>query len=250
MTAPRLTHAISIGRPTGMLLCLLLTLTTAAARANHLSQHRSPPMRRPLPLPEAPAQNQATLLQKLRELIGYNPRQAVGGSRSGSAGQLCLITPRFRQRADGVATAVVSSPTPALLAAGPLNEVRLERDGRILWGRRASSSHPITGAIPWPLSPLQPGETVTLRLRPQGAAGADFASVELQAAAAAEQQRAEKLLADQAPRLELIEAQALQGRSALASELLFAPMQKTPAAIISLRRQLIEQGCGINSATP
>ena len=36
-------------------------------------------------LPAAPAQNQATLLQKLRELIGYNPRQAVGGSRSGTA---------------------------------------------------------------------------------------------------------------------------------------------------------------------
>ena len=140
----------------------------------------------------APAQQQS-LLQRLRDLIGYNPRQAVGGSRSGSGPDICLITPRFQPgdaSATAPATATVALARPTLLAAGPLNEVRLERDGRILWQQLASSTKPIEGPIAWPLEPLQPGESLLLRLRPRGAAGADFATIQLVAAGAADQQRA------------------------------------------------------------
>jgi len=197
------------------------------------------------------AQGQRTLLQQLRELIGYNPRQAVGGSRSAAAPAVCLITPRFQQRSDGTAVAEVALLEPTLLAGEALNELRLIKDGRIVWQQRASSTEPITGPITWPLDqPLQPGETLLLRLRPRGAAGSDFADIQLVAAGASEQQRAQALLADPANRLTAIAAEARAGRAALASELLFAPLDPLPPAIAQLRQELIAQGCGISPSTP
>ncbi|MFQ6539731.1 MULTISPECIES: hypothetical protein [Aphanothece] len=196
------------------------------------------------------ADSQPTLLQQLRELIGYNPRQAVGGSRSGSAASVCLITPRFADRADGVPQAVVALPSPTLLAAGALNEVRLQQNGRILWQRRTSSSEPIEGPIAWPLPPLRPGETMLLRLRPRGAAGSDFADIQLVAAGEAEQQRALSLLGDPTSRLEVIEREARAGNTALASELLFSPLEQPPEGLTELQQLLITQACGITPAGP
>jgi hypothetical protein len=199
---------------------------------------------------DAMAEGQRTVLQQLRELIGYNPRQAVGGSRSGAGSGVCLITPRFQHRADGSAIAAVALAQPTLLAAEPLNEVRLIKDGRIIWQQRASSTEPIEGPIPWPLQPLAPGDTVLLRLRPRGAAGSDFADIQLVAASEAEQQRALTLLSSAQSRLEVVEAEARAGRAALASQLLFAPLDQVPEAITLLRQELIAQGCGISTTNP
>ena len=74
---------------------------------------------------------------------------------------------------------------PLLLAQAPLNEIRLERNEQLLWQQRASSNEAIEGPIPWPISPLRPGELLTLKLRPRGAAGGDFAVFRLQAGSAA-----------------------------------------------------------------
>jgi len=201
--------------------------------------------------PEAMAKGQRTLLQQLRELIRPNPPQAVGGSRGGAALSVCLVTPLFQQDPGGPAMAEVALTRPTLLAAQPLNEVRLLRDGRIVWQQLASSTQAIEGPIPWPLDePLAPGDTLLLRLRPRGAAGSDFADIQLVAAGASEQQRAQALLADPAARLAAIEAEARAGRAARASELLFAPLDPTPPAISELRAALIAQGCGITPAAP
>lgn len=185
-----------------------------------------------------------TLLQRLREWIGLNPRQAVGGSRGESATTVCLITPRLEASASASPPiALVSLPSPTLLAAGELNEVRLEENGRLLWQQRASSTTPISGQIPWPIAPLSPGQEVLLRLRPRGAAGADFATITLRAAPAAQQQTALALLADPSARLNTIESTARSGRSALASELVFAHLAKVPADLDTLRQELVSAGC-------
>lgn len=200
---------------------------------------------------EAMAQGQRTLLQQLRELIRPNPPQAVGGSRGGAALSVCLVTPLFQQEPGGPAIAKMALPRPTLLAAQPLNEMRLLKNGRIVWQQLASSSQAIEGPIPWPLDdPLTPGDTLLLRLRPRGAGGSDFADIQLIAASAAEQQRAQALLADPIARLAVIEGEARAGRAALASELLFAPLDPTPPAITELRAALIEQACGITAAIP
>lgn len=186
----------------------------------------------------------STLLQRLRELIGINPRQAVGGSRGSRSMSVCLITPRLvGSRTTSSPTAVVSLPRPTLLIAGELNEVRLEQDGQVLWQQRASSTRPITGPIAWPLPSLQPGERMLLRLRPRGAAGGDFADVQLRAASANQQQEALALLTDPSARFQIIDSVASKGRYGLASELVFAPLPDPPKDLEILRQTLISAGC-------
>ena len=185
-----------------------------------------------------------TLLQRLRELIGLNPRQAVGGSRGESAKSVCLITPRLESSAS-LPTAVVTLPSPTLLAAGELNEVRLEQGGRLLWQQRASSTTPISGPIAWPLPPLSPGQEMLLRLRPRGASGGDFAEIKLRAGSADQQREAQALLANPAQRLLAVEAAARKGRYALASELVFAPLSSPSKELEDLRQELLAAGCSV-----
>jgi len=116
-----------------------------------------------------------SLIQKLRAFLGVNPPVAVGGSRSGGGQSICLLSPW-----PGIPVGV---STPVLQAVGPLNEIRLERGDQILWQQRASSTQPIEGPIAWPINPLQPGEQLSLKLRPRGASGGDFATYSLRAAA-------------------------------------------------------------------
>ena len=124
-----------------------------------------------------------SVIQKLRAFLGLNPPVAVGGSRSGGGQSICLLSPwPGADRNDGSVPVTVLVSRPALLAAGPLNEVRIEQDNRIIWQERASSTQAIEGPIAWPISPLQPGQQVTLKLRPRGASGGDFATFSLRAA--------------------------------------------------------------------
>ena len=132
----------------------------------------------------AVAQQQApippTLLQRIRQLLGLVQPVAAGGSR-GDSKQLCLISPYVASTQQG---AITPTATPTIRVLQPLNEVRIEKDGRPLWRKVASSTQAINGLVTWPLPPLQPGEQVFLVLRPRGAAGADLARVPLQAASA------------------------------------------------------------------
>ena len=116
----------------------------------------------------------ASLIQKLRSFLGLNPPVAVGGSRSDNEKMVCLVSP-WPGTPIGVST-------PVLMALGPLNEMRIEKGDQVLWQQRASSTKAIEGAILWPIMPLEPGEKITLRVRPRGASGGDFASFNFQAA--------------------------------------------------------------------
>jgi hypothetical protein len=209
--------------------------------------HRAAALLLALPLlANAPAAGarQPTLLQRLREWIGINPRQAVGGSRGSSRTSVCLITPRIEASTTGrPPTAVVSLPSPTLLAEGELNEVRLEQDGRTIWQKRASSTAAISGPIAWPLAPLTPGQAMLLRLRPRGAAGGDFADVQLRAASAEQQREALALLANPSARLQAIETAATKGHHGLASGLVFAPLANPSSELTSLRQKMLAAGC-------
>lgn len=124
-----------------------------------------------------------SVIQKLRAFLGVNPPVAVGGSRSGGGQSVCLLSPwpSAERKGESVPVVVVVS-RPVLLAAGQLNEIRLEKGKDLLWQKRASSTEPIEGPIAWPTQPLQPGEQLTLKLRPRGASGGDFATFTLRAA--------------------------------------------------------------------
>jgi len=124
-----------------------------------------------------PQQPSLSLIQKLRAFLGVNPPIAIGGSRGADAQSVCLLSPWPGQP--------VGVNTPVLQAAGPLNELRLEQGDQLLWQRRASSTQAIEGPVAWPIQPLKPGEVITLKVRPRGASGGDFASYTLRVTDAA-----------------------------------------------------------------
>lgn len=93
--------------------------------------------------------------------------------------------------------------------------------------------------------PWQPEQTtLLLRLPPRGSSRGEFASLTLQAAPAAEQQRAEAHLATNDRSLSMIEQEARAGRSALAFELVFTPIAEPTPELMELRQELRLQGCG------
>lgn len=108
-----------------------------------------------------------TIIQKIRSFLGINPPVAAGGSRSNNNQLVCLRSPW--------PTEEVGVSKPVLQTTSPLAEIMIEKDKQIIWQRRASSIKAIVGAVAWPLPPLNPGEEFTLKLRPHGSPGGDFA---------------------------------------------------------------------------
>lgn len=229
---------LALGAVTGLAALLLAGVLGNASQAAE-QPRQSPPQ---------VVQLQPSLVERLRKLLGItNPRVAVGGSRSGGDDQICLISPLIRQTSNALPAATTALRKPTLLAAEELNELRIERDGQILWRQRATSTTALAGPIPWPLDPLRPGERVTLWLRPRGSAGGDFAKVALIAAGSSQQQNAETLLNNPRGRLAAVQAAATAGDDQLALELLYAPLDPVPPAVAQLRQQLIQQACGLPS---
>ena len=196
----------------------------------------------------APERVPPTLLQRIRELIGLNRRVAAGGSRSSAALSVCVITPRTAIDAKGQAQALVPLPRPTLLAAGPLNEVRIDRGGQPVWRKRASSTQAIEGPISWPIAPIQPGEQLTLLLRPRGASGGDFARIQLTGASAAEmrshQALVQQLGSDTKAWLKAVDTALDRNQVPLAWALLFAPQDPASPQLDALRREVYQRGCG------
>jgi hypothetical protein len=189
-----------------------------------------------------------TLLQRIRALIGLNRPIAAGGSRSSGALAVCVITPRTELDAKGQAQALVPLPRPTILAAGPLNEVRIDRGGQPVWRQRASSTQAIEGPISWPVEPIQPGEQLTLLLRPRGASGGDFARIQLTGASASEmsshQSLVEQLGSDAKAWLKAVDTALDRNQVPLAWALLFAPQDPRSAVLDELKREVLRRGCG------
>lgn len=189
----------------------------------------------------APAQTTSTWLQRLRELLSIQPRVAVAGSRSLSAGSssntICLISPWRAAVVDGTVTAITPSGVPPIVTREPLAEVQILKGNAMLWRRRASSSQPIQTPLAWPLDSLQPGESVNLKLRPWQRSGGGFADIQLSRSTAATD--AAPNLTEENPERWMDQIQRLseKGQPAAAFELLF---RGSLAGIPDLRRQANE----------
>jgi hypothetical protein len=203
-----------------------------------------------LGVPAALAESQPvkpTLLQRIRRLIGLNRPIAAGGSRSSAELAVCVITPRTELDTKGLARALVPFPRPTILAAGPLNEVRIDRDGQPIWRQRASSKAAIQGPIGWPIAPLQPGEQLTLLLRPRGASGGDFARIELTSANASEMEANQSLITRLGSNanawLKAVDQALDEGKVSLAWGMLFHPGSPKSPSLNDLREAVRQQGC-------
>ncbi|MFN9692395.1 MAG: hypothetical protein ACK52U_14180 [Synechococcaceae cyanobacterium] len=158
---------------------------------------------------------------------------------------VCVIVPRL---AEGTGPTTVPLSRPTLFTAGPLLQIRIEREGRLAWHLDAPADGLIQGPIAWPLAPIRAGEPLRLLLRPPGAAADAFAVVAIRGASAAELQRNEALVAslgqDPAAWLRAVLQQRDRGDLVLALALLFAFEGPSSRQLDSLRLEVFRRGCG------
>ena len=161
---------------------------------------------------------------------------------------VCVVAPRVEAVQQGDAIGVVPTPRPVVLVVEPLQEIRLERAGRVVWRRLANPGELITGPMAWPGLPLAPGDVVLLRLRPQQAGPGSFAHVQLIGGSAARMAQTARLMAAMAQKpaawLQAVDAALDQADVPLAWTLLFAPNAPLSPELQQLRNQVLQQGCG------
>ncbi|MEB3157408.1 MAG: hypothetical protein VKO26_08245 [Cyanobacteriota bacterium] len=165
--------------------------------------------------------------------------------------ELCVLAPHSEASGSTPADPVIARVPvrrPTLFIREPLAEIRLEQGNTPLWSARALQSGPLEGPLPWPLAPLAPGQRLTLRLRPLGAAPDQFASLPLQAAPrqrlTAGDNLLRTLLAGPATAWRpTIEGLLAKGDRALATALLFASEGPSEPALNALRQQAARTSC-------
>lgn len=169
------------------------------------------------------------------------------GSEPTAAVAICLLSPAAYPDAFGRVRALVPVARPTIFARGQFAEIRLERQGRILWRQLAEPTLPLQGPLAWPLPPLSPGESLLLRLRPVGVTNEDFADVELvagnAATLAASAQLRQRLGSDPEAWLEAVLRELESPRTELALALLFDFDGPSSPPLDALRRDIHDKAC-------
>ncbi len=161
---------------------------------------------------------------------------------------VCVVAPRVEAIDQGNARGVVPVSDPQLVVVEPLQELRIERGGRLVWHRQASASRPIRGTLAWPVAPIAPGESLTLRLRPLLAPVGAFAQVELIGAAPDRMRATANLIGSlgrqPAAWIAAIDAALVANDVPLAWSLLFHAAVPRDPELDALRQEVVRRGCG------
>jgi len=166
--------------------------------------------------------------------------------------EICVLAPHLeRSSTSPTATprALVPLSRPTLFVREPLTEIRMETGPTLRWHQRPPADGvPWEGPLPWPLPPLQPGESVTVRLRPLGATEDNFATIAVQGAPLQRLREGDRLLRSLAAGRPAawrpaIEALLAKGDQALATALLFATEGPNEPDLNALRRLVAQESC-------
>lgn len=168
-----------------------------------------------------------------------------------AAPEVCVLAPHLDPALtspQGVPKAVVPISQPTLFIKEPLAELRLERGAEQLWSwQPPPDGSALEGPLAWPLSPLLPGQTVTVRLRPVSAAPDHFASIQLVGGSAQRLREGDRLLQSLARDpwawRSAIEALLAKGDASLATALLFANAGPNDPDLNALRLLVARQSC-------
>lgn len=187
-------------------------------------------------------------LLTLAALLVWLPLAAGAGMRQrGDAVAICLLSPAASRERNGVVQAISPLPDPTIFARGEFAEIRLERDGQLLWRRLADGLEPVQGPMAWPLPGLQPDQHLLLRLRPLDVGDDDFANVELVGASAATLARSlrlrESLGKDPVAWLQTVLRELESGSSDLGLALLFDFHGPSSPELNALRREVHDRAC-------
>ncbi|MEB3335795.1 MAG: hypothetical protein VKP70_12535 [Cyanobacteriota bacterium] len=168
-----------------------------------------------------------------------------------AAPEVCVLTPHIEPTGSlppAIPLARVPLSRPTLFVRESLAEIRLEGENTLLWSSRPPIGAPLEGPLAWPLGPLQPGQVVTLRLRPLGAEPDQFASIHLQGSPALRLKRGDALLRSllDGPTTAwrpAIDALLAKGDRSLASALLFAQEGPNEVGLNALRHLAAQGSC-------
>lgn len=168
----------------------------------------------------------------------------------GAAPDVCVLAPHIEPSEVAPARpprALVPIERPTLFVREPLAELRIEQGASPLWSWQSPDGSPLEGPLAWPVAPLSPGQTVTLRLRPVGAAAGHYASIRLQAAPRQRLRDSGALLQSLAARPAAwrpsIDDLLIKGDRALATALLFAQEGPNEPSLNALRLLVAQQSC-------
>lgn len=186
------------------------------------------------------------LLALLLPLVVAPPAEALLQPQDGAAA-VCVVAPRVEPVEEADAAGMVPVARPRLVVIEPLQELRIERAGAASWRQLAPRGAALPMPLDWPTAPIQPGETVLVRLRPREAAADAFAHVLLVGASQPRMEATRRLigaLAAEAPAwLAAIEAALQAGDVSLAWALLFAPESPASPELKELRAVVVSRGC-------
>jgi hypothetical protein len=178
---------------------------------------------------------------------------SLGGSRAVAADpEVCVLAPHVDPAStttpQALPTALVPLRRPTLFVREPLAELRLEGEAVLLWRSLPPRGSPLEGPQSWPILPLQPGQRLTLRLRPFGVAPDQFATIRLQAAPAQRLAAGEALLrsllaSPAAAWRPAIDGLLAKGDRSLATALLFASEGPDEPALNALRQLAVGESC-------
>jgi len=184
---------------------------------------------------------QQSLMTRLREFIGTQPRSvSVGGTRSAVGQTVCLLSPGpIRQRLQRSEILVVDA-SPDLVLGSKLNEIEIRSGNKVVWSQMGTSKKAIDGRIPWPIEPIKPRQRLHLALRPRGTAGGDWAHMTLVGAPRSAMQAYHKTLeassGSPSARLLAVDSAARSQDQSKALALLWAPLpSSTDKTINELR---------------
>lgn len=161
--------------------------------------------------------------------------------------EVCVLAPHIEPTAVSPPRALVPIARPTLFVREPLAELRIEQGASPLWSWQSLDGSPLEGPLAWPVAPLSPGQAVTLRLRPVGAAAGHYASIRLQAAPRERLRDSGALLRSLAARpaawRPTIDGLLTKGDRALATALLFAQEGPDEPSLNALRLLVAQQSC-------
>ncbi|KZR67268.1 hypothetical protein PMIT1312_00559 [Prochlorococcus marinus str. MIT 1312] len=183
-------------------------------------------------------------MQIIRRLLGVSQRVAAAGSRSDEGLGVCLITPSLNFKQNDKENIVLFS-RPAFVSKEPLNEIQIAL-GDQQWQALASSKRDVERIVNWPFLPLKGGETIVIKLRPKGAAGADYSELRLTAASGETLKQNSTLImglgSNEKSWINSIKRKSINDPK-FAIALLFSPSAPDSAQIKQMRSLLIESSC-------
>ena len=96
--------------------------------------------------------------------------EVVSSTRSFASqkNSICLLTPLARTNANDELEAIINIDKPLIYSLKPLNEIKISKNGNVIWSKTASSKNKVTGPLNWPIKEINEENKYQLSIRPSG----------------------------------------------------------------------------------